>query len=73
MNEFTYTRCVELIVNEEDYAKLYAFLLQHSDVNIVKKWLRKEFDPFIESYCKLRAPTQQEKDNGYGDYVKKLE
>lgn len=68
----SYTRCVQLIVNEEDYAFLYNFLLKHQDDDpIVKKWIEKKCDPFIQGLTQLRLSTPKEKQMGFGQYVEK--
>lgn len=73
MDTKKYTRCVRLVVSEEDYAFLYNFLLKHRDDDpIVAKWLDKKVDPYIEEFIQLRLSTQREKAQGYGDYVEKL-
>ena len=72
MNNRSYTRCVQLIVNEEDYAYLYNFLLKHQDDDpIIKKWIEKKCDPFIQAFVQLRLSTMKEKQMGYGEYVEK--
>lgn len=72
MDTTSYTRCVQLIVNEEDYAKLYNYLLKHKDEDpIIEKWLNKKCDIFIQGFTRLRKSTAKEKSYGYGDYVEK--
>ena len=66
-----YVRCVELIVNEEDYAMLYNYLLKHTDEPVVKKWIDQECKPFIQNFSKIRSSTEKEKAWGLGDYIRK--
>lgn len=62
-------RCVEIIANEEDYAMLYNFLLKHVDEPVVKKWVDQNCEPFIQNFCKVRGTTENEKAQGFGDYI----
>lgn len=70
MDVYKYIRCVNLIVNEEDYAYLYNYIVKHQDEDpILKKWVNKEADPFIQGFIKMRLSTEEEKEEGFGKYV----
>ena len=72
MDSKNYTRCVQLIVNEEDYAFLCNYLEKHKEEDpIIEKWLEKKCDPFIQGLVQMRLSTKREKAMGYGDYIQK--
>lgn len=70
MDENKYTRCVNIVVNEEDYAHLYNYIVKHQDEDpILKRWINKDCDPFIQGFIKVRLSTEEEKRENYGKYV----
>ena len=66
-----YTRCYNLIVNEVFYAKLYGFLLKHTDEPIVKQWLEKDTNIFVEGFVSMKKSTEEEIAEGQPEYVTK--